>query len=168
MSSHLKRVSRHFSRFYFALSSYCIYFPTCVYQKSSVCVKLIWKLSQCAKTEWVRRIWKMLPAALLILYVVENSREFTYFFFLIWIWYFVTYYYLLWEKNVLVIEKNFWNSRLKAKNLQISLSQKVRTILVTKYQIQRKRFFSDGKKKLEHYILGWFKNPERDGFAFYC
>ena len=25
---------------------------------------------------------------------------------------------LLWEKNVLVIEKNFWNSRLKAKNLQ--------------------------------------------------
>ena len=24
---------------------------------------------------------------------------------------------LLWEKNVLVIEKNFWNSRLKAKNL---------------------------------------------------
>ena len=81
----------------------------------------------------------MLPAALLILYVVENSREFTYFFFLIWIWYFVTYYYLLWEKNVLVIEKNFWNSRLKAKNLQISLSQKVRTILVTKYQIQIKK-----------------------------
>ena len=41
-SSHLKKgVSRHFSRFYFALSSYCIYFPTCVYQKSSVCVKLI-------------------------------------------------------------------------------------------------------------------------------
>ena len=26
---------------------------------------------------------------------------------------------LLWEKNVLVIEKNFWNSRLKAENLQI-------------------------------------------------
>ena len=26
---------------------------------------------------------------------------------------------LLWEKIVLVIEKNFWNSRLKAKNLQI-------------------------------------------------
>ena len=26
---------------------------------------------------------------------------------------------LLWEKNVLVIKKNFWNSRLKAKNLQI-------------------------------------------------
>ena len=25
---------------------------------------------------------------------------------------------LLWEKNVLVIEKNFWNSRPKAKNLQ--------------------------------------------------
>ena len=25
---------------------------------------------------------------------------------------------LLWEKNVLVIKKNFWNSRLKAKNLQ--------------------------------------------------
>ena len=25
---------------------------------------------------------------------------------------------LLWEKNVLVIEKNFWNSRLKAKNFQ--------------------------------------------------
>ena len=25
---------------------------------------------------------------------------------------------LLWEKTVLVIEKNFWNSRLKAKNLQ--------------------------------------------------
>ena len=25
---------------------------------------------------------------------------------------------LLWEKIVLVIEKNFWNSRLKAKNLQ--------------------------------------------------
>ena len=25
---------------------------------------------------------------------------------------------LLWEKNVLVIEKNFWNSRLKAENLQ--------------------------------------------------
>ena len=27
---------------------------------------------------------------------------------------------LLWEKNVLVIEKNFWNSRLQAENLQIS------------------------------------------------
>ena len=26
--------------------------------------------------------------------------------------------FLLWEKNVLVIKKNFWNSRLKAKNLQ--------------------------------------------------
>jgi hypothetical protein len=26
---------------------------------------------------------------------------------------------LLWEKIVLVIEKNFWNSRLKAENLQI-------------------------------------------------
>jgi hypothetical protein len=26
---------------------------------------------------------------------------------------------LLWEKNVLVIEKNFWNSRLKAENLKI-------------------------------------------------
>ena len=26
---------------------------------------------------------------------------------------------LLWEKIVLVIENNFWNSRLKAKNLQI-------------------------------------------------
>ena len=25
---------------------------------------------------------------------------------------------LLWEKIVLVIEKNFWNSRLKAENLQ--------------------------------------------------
>ena len=25
---------------------------------------------------------------------------------------------LLWEKNVLVIEKHFWNSRLKAENLQ--------------------------------------------------
>ena len=25
---------------------------------------------------------------------------------------------LLWEKNALVIEENFWNSRLKAKNLQ--------------------------------------------------
>ena len=25
---------------------------------------------------------------------------------------------LLWEKNVLVIEKNFWNSRLKAENFQ--------------------------------------------------
>ena len=25
---------------------------------------------------------------------------------------------LLWEKNALVIEKNFWNSRLKAENLQ--------------------------------------------------
>ena len=25
---------------------------------------------------------------------------------------------LLWEKNVLVIEKNFWNSSLKAENLQ--------------------------------------------------
>ena len=25
---------------------------------------------------------------------------------------------LLWEKNVLVIEKNFWNPRLKAENLQ--------------------------------------------------
>ena len=25
---------------------------------------------------------------------------------------------LLWEKNILVIEKNFWNSRLKAENLQ--------------------------------------------------
>ena len=26
---------------------------------------------------------------------------------------------LMWEKNVLVIEKNFWNSRLKAENFQI-------------------------------------------------
>ena len=25
---------------------------------------------------------------------------------------------LLWEKNVLAMEKNFWNSRLKAENLQ--------------------------------------------------
>ena len=25
---------------------------------------------------------------------------------------------LLWEKKILVIEKNFWNSRLKAKNLK--------------------------------------------------
>ena len=35
-------------------------------------------------------------------------------------WYFVTKIVLeLWEKNVLVFEKNFWNLRLKAENLQI-------------------------------------------------
>ena len=37
---------------------------------------------------------------------------------------------LMWEKNVLVIEKNFWNLRLKAKNLQVlkSLEQFVGTV----------------------------------------
>jgi hypothetical protein len=40
-----------------------------------------------------------------------------------WLWQLVFCYQncsdLLWEKNVLVIEKNFWNTRLKAENLQI-------------------------------------------------
>jgi hypothetical protein len=43
---------------------------------------------------------------------------------------------LLWEKIVLVIEKNFWNSRLKAKNLQIcrtiySNNERSEEVLVT-------------------------------------
>jgi hypothetical protein len=49
---------------------------------------------------------------------------------------------LLWEKNVLVIKKNFWNSRLKASNMyqkfflyQTFFSQYVRTILDTKYNL---------------------------------
>ena len=42
-------------------------------------------------------------------------------------WYFVTKIVLLWEKNVLAIEKNFWNLRLKAKFLR-PLEQFIQTV----------------------------------------
>jgi hypothetical protein len=37
---------------------------------------------------------------------------------ILWYFFYLNCSDLLWEKNVLVIEKNFWNSRLKAENLQ--------------------------------------------------
>ena len=48
---------------------------------------------------------------------------------------------LLWEKNVLVIEKNFWNSRLMAENLQRSLGCEIFVISLLSF-CQNERFLS--------------------------
>ena len=72
---------------------------------------------------------------------------------------------LLWEKIVLMIEKIFWNSRLKPNNLQKIYSQTIRTILI---QIRknnwdlgtagkvRKKFLFSGTKWIKIYMQQWF------------
>ena len=55
---------------------------------------------------------------------------------LAWIWYAkndillpkIVLTYTLWQKIVLVIKKNFWNSKLKAENLQNFLEQFIQTV----------------------------------------
>ena len=73
----------------------------------------------------------------------------------------LTYY--LWEKIVLVIEKNFWNSQLKAKNLQklwdhwnnLFKHWKVRANLVAEWRFLRSNKLGQLEFKLEKIILGF-------------
>ena len=79
---------------------------------------------------------------------------------------------LLWEKIVLVIEKNFWNSRLKAENLQkfetawtffsnserSALFLKQNAFLTCSWRFLRTNIFIKASKSQKHYLVRFLGN----------
>ena len=59
--------------------------------------------------------------------------------------------FLLWEKNVLVIKKNFWNSNLKAENLQNFLEMSLKSSIMSKLDHQMSRIWIEFAGPLLNY-----------------